>query len=281
MSTHRMLVPDGAVLSGVREAPVHLASDGAGYDPFLHAMLEMPTTDVHDSRKPAKMAVSIAVHALLIAALVIIPVYFASNTLQLQKLTPTYVFTLPPVAAPPPPPASARTPQTAVHSSAPVVQQAFVAPRAIPKLISTPAPASSAPAPDLSAGELGGVPGGVPGGVLGGLLGGTGTVGPAAPTNAGGIVRVGGSVRPPELLQQTQPDYPEIARAAHVQGTVVIDAVIDTTGNVISERAVSGPGLLVPAALSAVQQWKYQPTFLNGKPVKLAMEVTVSFHLSA
>ncbi|HTZ74480.1 MAG TPA: energy transducer TonB [Candidatus Aquilonibacter sp.] len=281
MSTHRMLVPDGAVLSGAGEVPVQMASRGAGFDPFLNALLEMPTTDVHDSRRPAKMAVSVLVHALLIAALLVIPVYFASNTLQLQKLAPTYVFTLPPVAAPPPPPAAARASQTTAHSPAAVMQQTFVAPRAIPKIVSSPAATISAPAPDLNAGDLGGVPGGVPGGVLGGLLGGTGTIGPPVPANTPGIVRVGGSVRPPELLQQIQPEYPEIARAAHVQGTVVIDAVIDTTGNVISERALSGPGLLVPAALSAVQQWKYQPTFLNGKPVKLAMEVTVSFHLSS
>jgi protein TonB len=47
----------------------------------------------------------------------------------------------------------------------------------------------------------------------------------------------------------------------------------------VSEHAVSGPGLLIPAALAAVQQWRYQPTILNGEPVELAMEVTVSFNL--
>jgi protein TonB len=62
---------------------------------------------------------------------------------------------------------------------------------------------------------------------------------------------------------------------------VIIDAVIDKTGNVVSEHAVSGPGLLVPAALSAVEQWKYKPTYLNGQAVDLAMQVTVNFQLGA
>jgi protein TonB len=99
--------------------------------------------------------------------------------------------------------------------------------------------------------------------------------------NKPGIVRVGGNVKPPQLVQNVQPQYPTVARMAHVQGNVVIDAVIDKTGNVVSAHAISGPGLLVPAALDAVHQWKYKPTYLNGEPVDLAMEVTVNFQLGA
>jgi protein TonB len=65
---------------------------------------------------------------------------------------------------------------------------------------------------------------------------------------------------------------------ARIWGVVVVDAVIDERGNVVGTRAVSGHPLLVPAALKAVLQWKYEPTLLNGTPVAVEMEVTVHFN---
>lgn len=280
MSIHRTLVPSDAVLRPApRAAALAAASNTSGGDPFLAALLEMPTTHGHTDHKSAKMALSMLIHAGLLALLIILPVYFASNVLTLKHLEPTYVFTAPPL--PPPPPAAAAAPQRAMQTTPKITQPTLiVTPRVIPRQTSVVASNVAAPSISDDVGVLGGVPGGVPGGALGGILGGTGTgPTPPPPTAAQGIVRVGGDVRPPELVQRVQPEYPAVARAAHVEGTVVIDAVIDATGNVVSEHALSGPNLLIPAALSAVQQWKYQPTYLNGKPVKLAMQVTVSFNL--
>lgn len=278
MSTYRMIVPDGATLhSSPQMATVPASHGGSQGNLFLEAMLEMPTTNGQQTRNPAKMAVSVLIHAVLIALLLIIPVYFASNTLNLQKYEPTYVFTPPKITlrAAAPAAAAAKASQSAIQTPR-IAQPTFVAPQSIPKEVA--AVSNNIAAPDLNAAV--GVPGGVPGGVLGGILGGAGAIpGPPVPKNADGVVRVGGNVRPPELIQRISPEYPPVARAGHVQGTVVIDAVIDASGNVVSEHAVSGPDLLVAAALSAVQQWKYQPTYLNGKPVELAMEVTVSFHI--
>ena len=103
---------------------------------------------------------------------------------------------------------------------------------------------------------------------------------PPAPVSTPKVVRVGGDVRAPALLQSVNPHYPPIARAAHAEGDVVIDAIIDEHGNVVQAHAISGPALLIAAALQAVQQWKYQPTVLNGQPVSIAMHVTVTFRLS-
>lgn len=280
MTTYRMIIPDGATL----HSPSHLATvpatqGGAQRNLFLAAMLEMPARNGQPSRNPAKMAVSVLIHAVLIALVLVIPVYFTSNTLNLKEYEPTYVFTAPKLslraAAPA---AAAKAAESAFHTPE-IAQPTLVAPRSVPKEVAVVSNNNVA-TPDLNGGVGGGVPDGIPGGVLGGVLGGTGTIpGPPVPKNENGIVRVGGNVRPPELVQRVSPDYPVVARRAHVQGTVVIDAVIDATGNVVSEHAVSGPGLLIPAALSAVEQWKYQPTYLNGKPVELAMEVIVSFHL--
>ena len=54
---------------------------------------------------------------------------------------------------------------------------------------------------------------------------------------------------------------------------VVLDCVIDQQGNVTQMKVVSGHLLLVPAAINAVRQWKYQPTLLNGEPVSVEMQV--------
>jgi protein TonB len=62
---------------------------------------------------------------------------------------------------------------------------------------------------------------------------------------------------------------------------VVVNAVIDEHGNVVGARALSGHPLLIPAALKAVLQWKYEPTLLNGTPVSVEMEVTVHFNLGS
>jgi periplasmic protein TonB len=281
MSTHRILVPEGAVCSSNASSASAATLSNAHGNLFLDAMLEMPTTNERGSRKPLKMVASVVIHTAVLALLIIIPVFFANNSLLLQNLTPTYVFTPPPPMAPPPPAAAA--PQRAVQVTPKIAipTPAVVAPRVIPKQTSTVADNVAAPDVDPGAGVVGGVPGGVPGGVLGGILGGTGGVaGPPVPTTPQGIVRVGGNVKAPQLVDKVQPEYPPVARAAHVEGTVVIDAVIDKNGNVVSEHAVSGSNLLIAAALAAVQQWKYQPTYLNGQPVSLAMEVTVAFNLN-
>src|SRR5262249_1947739 len=112
-------------------------------------------------------------------------------------------------------------------------------------------------APEVNAGGVtGGTPGGEPGGVLGGVLGGIGN-GPAPPPPPPaavkkGIHQVGGDVKPPREIHREEPAYPVIARTAKVEGNVVIEAVIDEEGNVVQAGGVSGPPLLIPAALQAV-----------------------------
>jgi periplasmic protein TonB len=284
MSAHRMLPlpPPPAHQRRLHAVPKPSAGEPAKHDMFLDAMLDMPTTGRPKPRSPVKMILSLLIHIGIVALLIVIPIYFAKHTKAIPKaLEQTFVFTPPPPAPPPPAAKATRAPKTPVPTHVTQTQPVFhasplVAPREIPKNISMAS--NNAVAPDLNAG----VAGGVPGGVLGGLLGGTGTVaGPPAPPKPPAIVRVGGDVKPPQLVQRVQPEYPTVARLAHVQGIVVIDAVISKSGSVISEHAVSGPSLLVPSALDAVKQWKYQPTYLNGQPVNLAMQVTVDFQLGA
>ncbi len=279
MSTHKLplpAAPSPKKFDVVRKPAGSKPRD----DTFLNAMLEMPSMQGQRSRGPLKMALSVVIHVVIIALLIFVPLYFAKKVVAPKKpLEPTYVFTPPPPPAPPPPAGATRAPKTVIQQPKIVEPTPLVAPKVIPKAVPETAQSAVA-APQI--GEPGGVPDGVPGGVLGGVLGGTGALpGPPAPPKNPAVVRVGGNVKPPQLIQKVQPEYPTVARMAHVQGQVVIDAVISKTGKVISEQAVSGPSLLVPSALDAVKQWKYKPTYLNGQPVNLAMQVTVDFKLGA
>jgi protein TonB len=74
--------------------------------------------------------------------------------------------------------------------------------------------------------------------------------------------------------------YPPLARQAHVQGTVVLDADISKAGIVETLRAVSGHPMLIPAAVDAVKQWRYKPYVLKGEPVAVNTQIVVNFTLS-
>lgn len=93
-------------------------------------------------------------------------------------------------------------------------------------------------------------------------------------------IRVGGNVAQASLTHMVQPIYPPIAKAAHVSGTVILHAIVGTDGKIQDLELVSGPPLLVKAAMDAVKQWVYQPTLLNGKPVEVDTTVSVVFTLS-
>ena len=81
------------------------------------------------------------------------------------------------------------------------------------------------------------------------------------------------------LINRVEPTYPPIARVAHVSGAVVLSAVIAADGSIQSLHVVSGPALLVGAALDAVRQWRYKPTLLDGEPVEVQTLITVNFVL--
>ncbi len=81
------------------------------------------------------------------------------------------------------------------------------------------------------------------------------------------------------LLSQTPPVYPPLARAAVVQGTVKFDATIGADGHIKNLRLVSGPALLVQGAMQAAKDWVYKPVLLNGNPVEVLTAVDVDFTL--
>ena len=142
----------------------------------------------------------------------------------------------------------------------------------------------------VKGGELGGVKGGELGGVLGGKAGGTGTgkegdgggdkdAPVAAPS---GPMRVGGDVKAPTVTNRVEPKYTEVARSARVAGVVIVEAIIDKSGNVDQVRVIKGlPMGLSEEAERAVRQWKFRPGTMNGEPVAVIFNLTVNFQLGS
>jgi TonB family protein len=109
----------------------------------------------------------------------------------------------------------------------------------------------------------------------GGLVTGN-TKQPAAPAVP---LPIGGDVKAAHLISSVPPIYPSMARSQHIEGQVLVDALVDVNGRVSSMKVVSGPVLLHQAAMDALRQWKYQAATLDGKAVPMHLTVTVQFRL--
>jgi protein TonB len=133
---------------------------------------------------------------------------------------------------------------------------------------------------DRGSGDPGepGLPG--PDGGLVGVPFGPGGDGDGIPDSSGRPPRPGGDIRPPELLTRVDPVYPEAARRAGLQGVVFLEAIIAASGDIEEVAIVRSAGpLFDSAAVAAVRRWKYRPATLNGRAVRVLLNVTVSFRL--
>ena len=90
-------------------------------------------------------------------------------------------------------------------------------------------------------------------------------------------MRVASGVIAGLALAQPAPVYPPIARAAHVQGVVILHALISRPGTIEDLQVISGPPMLQAAALDAVRQWRYRPYLLNGVPTEVETTINVNF----
>lgn len=105
-----------------------------------------------------------------------------------------------------------------------------------------------------------------------------GPPGPAAVPD--GILEVGGEVLAPVKVHAPQPTYTEEARAARVQGVVILRAIVDELGDVHDVRILKGLPLgMAETTVEAVSQWKFEPATRNGQPVPVFFNITVSFSL--
>jgi len=98
---------------------------------------------------------------------------------------------------------------------------------------------------------------------------------PAAPA----ILRVGGQVQAARVVSAPPPAYPVLAKDARISGAVKLDAIIGEDGHIENLKVLSGPPPLINAAMNAVKQWTYRPTYLNGKPFRVETQIIVTFTL--
>ena len=248
---------------------------------------ELVVSSPRKRARPAGWMASAAFHVLLVAALVLVPIawpeappYLPGDGIRVLIYDP-----------PPPPPlplplgsglverSRSRVPAPA-PTPEPARAPALVAPLTLP-----PAPLPS----ELGADELGGDPegslhgipegmpggveegmvGGVPGGVPGGVIGGTGT----------GPVPVSDYDRPPRARYTTKPVYPAEAFVKKVEGTVLLEILIDDRGQVARIRVAESVPMLDQAAVDAVRRWVFEPAYRKGRPVPAVAWAPVSFRI--
>jgi protein TonB len=99
-------------------------------------------------------------------------------------------------------------------------------------------------------------------------------------TNEKNIVKVSEGVQLAQLVSRIEPRYPPLAIATRTQGTVLLHAIISVDGHITALEVVSGPPLLVQAAVDAVRQWRYRPTYLSGQAVEVETSISVIFRLN-
>jgi protein TonB len=268
---------------------------------FFEQLLDSNWQKQPKAKRSLTLPVSIAVHVVVLAAVVVVPLMSWGELPEPDEGVVRAFFVDQTLAPPPPPPppappkaaAQPRVQRPKVKVETPTEAPKFTAPIEVPPKIEDPGV-------DLGGSELG-VPGGEPGGVEGGTIGGVegGTIGGVVGGVVGGIpeapppppppptpepapkgpVRVGGQIKEPTKIRNVPPVYPEVAKQARVQGVVVLEAVISPAGEVTNVKVLRGSPLLDDAAVSAVKQWRYSPTTLNGQPVAVVMTVTVNFRM--
>ena len=232
-----------------------------------------PLASAGARRRSLQIGFSVAIHTLVVGTLLTVPLMRDTSLPDPTHAVLTFFVTPSVVPPPPPPPLAPAVKRTSPVAPVlqPVRSSAFVAPSQIPDSVDAHE--------DVDLGVPGGMAGGVQGGVAGGVIGGVvGGLGAAAPVTA--PLRVGGGISEPRKIRNVDPTYPSVARAARIQGVVVIECVVGTDGRVTDTKVVQGQALLDGAALKAVQQWRYTPTLYQGMPVPVILTVTVTFRLA-
>jgi protein TonB len=221
-----------------------------------------------ETHKPWSVVLSAMVQSLIVGVVILIPLLY-TQALPKGMLT---TFLVAPPPPPPPPPPQAAVKQVKLLKVINISN--MVAPTVIPKAVET----VKDEAPVVNANSDQEVAGGT-GNVLGGIIGNGPSVPPPPKPPTPERIRVGGNVESAALVNKVQPKYPPIAKTAHVSGTVVLHAIISKDGSIEELQFVSGPPLLMTAALDAVKQWRYRATMLNGQSVEVDTTIDVVFDL--
>jgi periplasmic protein TonB len=240
---------------------------------FEVSLVESQPTPISPTRQWTTIA-SVAIQSVAAALLVLTPLLHPER-LALH-LEPPHLL----LPVPPKPPVHIQA-QTTAQSSSNAIEAPSQTESQTTSLISIlnhqGTPASDAPPLTIGSGDS------MTGSALPNILTNAAT-GPAvsmAPTRPAKLLAVSTGVAAGLLLTPIRPPYPPIARAAHVEGTVVVEAIIARTGTIESLHVVSGPEMLRQASLDAIHTARYEPYLLNGEPTEVQTTITVNFRLGS
>jgi len=211
------------------------------------------------------LSLSLAAHTAAVAAVIAASVASTRLPVEAPKQMMRVYFSTPPALGTPD--GGHPRPPAAMQPAAPVLH---TAPTTIPSTIVAPAP-ESGPSTEVSSGPIG-VPWGVKDSVI--------PDGPPAPPDAAGPLRISDGVKSPIVLHRVEPLYPPLALQRRINGTVILQCIIDKSGHIRDVTVVHSTfGAFEQPAIDAVQQWLFAPGTLNGQAVDTIFELTVRFQV--
>jgi len=229
-------------------------------------------------RRLGTVVLAAFVQVALVVGLVVTTL-FAADVLPDPPDMMAFVVAAPAPPPPPPPPAppkpSEPTPEPVKAAPQPLVQAAPQEP-----IVAAPveAPSTIAPETGREAEALRPVEVSNDRGLEGGVIGGVSEAPTAPPVE---VVRIGGNMKTPRLAKRVEPEYPDVAQRAAIQGIVILEATVGEDGRVDGVKVLRSQALLQQAAIDAVKQWEYEPLIWNGRPTPFVLTVTLSFNLAA
>jgi periplasmic protein TonB len=238
-------------------------------------------------RSPLGARVSLVLHVVILSLIVFVPIFWPEALPEHTDYVRALLYDPPP---PPPPPlpkgsnlVQKAEPAKPVTPDKPEVKKPEFVEPVQPKPEERPLVAENRPpeteqfgsdqgsdigvAEGMEVGVEGGVVGGTPGGVLGGVIGGTGT-GPVLDYD-----------QPPRPIKLTKPQYPQEAFIKKIEGTVIVEILIDSTGRVIRARVIQSVPMLDAAAVRTVYEWVFSPAMKHGRPVATIANAPVAFRI--
>jgi protein TonB len=235
------------------------------------------------SHSTLPILLSTTAQAVAATVAILIPALLVADRIPRVPTMLAFVAPPPPPAAPAPPSPQRSAPVKSPAPSQRVSPQEPVTPVEASKTVAAE-PTEPLPVDEGAAGGLdGGVEGGVPGGIVGGIVGALPEPPPPPPPPADRPpIRIGGKVEAPALLHRVNPVYPPIAVSARLQGTVILEALVDRDGTVADVKVLRSAGAVLDTqAQIALKKWRYSPLVLNGVRERFVLTVILSFSVES
>ncbi len=246
---------------------------------FSDSLLEShwgPSSWEHRSHRGWTTLLSFTLQGVGISLLLLLPLIYTQKLPQLRNLEEGLEVLQPP---PPTPPARSQE-RSSVTAQSNLDHGVLIPPREIPHVISMIADEVAPPQVNLNViGALAGTGDPRSTGIINSIGNSIAAVIPPPPAPAAHPLRVSRMMEG-NLIHKIQPEYPLVAKAARIQGAVVLRALISKDGSIENLRVLGGHPMLVKAAIDAVSRWRYRPYYLNGEPVEVETQVTVNFVLA-